>query len=101
MSAEAWGRSCTKRVATRDIPRAVLSLIVERDGTGCVWCRRQGLVTPTSEPIEVDHLVPLAKGGTNHWSNLALACRAHNRSKRDRAAPAHPPTWARGPRGLA
>lgn len=100
MSAEAWGRGDRRRIATRDFPAAVVALIVEREGgRACVWCKREGLVTPKDEPIELDHLVPLAKGGDNHHSNLAFSCRAHNRSKRDRPAPTHPPTWSRGLRG--
>ncbi|WP_345820465.1 DUF1376 domain-containing protein [Methylobacterium fujisawaense] len=34
-------------------------------------------------PFEVDHVVPLARGGPNIESNLACACVACNRSKRD------------------
>lgn len=32
-------------------------------------------------PFEVDHFVPLARGGTDHRSNLVCACRSCNRSK--------------------
>lgn len=100
MNAEAWGRGDSTRIATRDFPAAVVGLVLKRQGGRvCVWCVRQGLVTPKSEPLELDHLRPLSKGGDNHHTNLAFACRAHNRSKRDRRAPTHPPTWARGPRG--
>jgi hypothetical protein len=35
-------------------------------------------------PFEVDHIVPLAKGGTDDPRNLACACRTCNRSKKDR-----------------
>ncbi|MEW1551403.1 HNH endonuclease [Streptomyces tsukubensis] len=32
---------------------------------------------------EIDHVIPLAKGGLHEWSNLAPACRECNRSKSD------------------
>lgn len=41
----------------------------------CVYC---GGPAPT-----VDHIVPVSKGGTSEWSNLAAACKSCNSSKRD------------------
>lgn len=32
----------------------------------------------------IDHIVPVAKGGTNHWTNLTAACKSCNSSKHDR-----------------
>ena len=102
MNPETWGRGDSTRIATRDVPAAVVALVEEREGgRHCVWCKRQGFVTPEDEPIELDHLRPLSKGGDNHHSNLAYSCRAHNRAKRDRPQPNHRPTWARGVRGRA
>jgi 5-methylcytosine-specific restriction protein A len=37
----------------------------------CVHCQQQGRVT---EAEELDHVVPLHKGGTNHPSNMAGLC---------------------------
>src|SRR5260370_1024702 len=34
--------------------------------------------------LEIEHIVPLAKGGSNHESNLWLSCPLCNRSKADR-----------------
>lgn len=42
----------------------------------------------STEAIEVDHVFPLALGGTDHWWNLAPACRSCNRRKH-----AHCGTW--------
>lgn len=42
----------------------------------CAYC---------GEPAtEIDHLVPVAKGGTDHLDNLVSACRSCNRSKGSR-----------------
>lgn len=35
-------------------------------------------------PFEVDHVVPLARGGSDDHSNMAMACKPCNRSKGDR-----------------
>ena len=44
----------------------------------CVWCR--AMLTKRSATME--HIVPLADGGTHEMLNLALAC-AHCNSHRD------------------
>ncbi len=99
-----WGRGDSRRIAAAEFPAAVLALVVERQGGRfCEACRGQGLSTPPSEPLEVDHLQPLAEGGDNHWTNLGLKCRAHNRQKGSRSTVRpellRSPSWARGPGG--
>jgi 5-methylcytosine-specific restriction endonuclease McrA len=42
----------------------------------CHWCKK-----PTRRCYHVDHIVPLAKGGSNWPSNLAIACPACNQRK--------------------
>lgn len=49
----------------------------ERDGRVCSYCG------DLDGPFAVDHVVPLAKGGNNDLSNLTVACRGCNSSKRD------------------
>lgn len=44
----------------------------------CAYCGT------TEEEIEIDHIVPLSRGGTNDPENLAPACRPCNRSKWNR-----------------
>jgi 5-methylcytosine-specific restriction endonuclease McrA len=53
-----------------------MTLILERDGGECVWCRRAlevGLVGATTE-----HLVPRIKGGPSWIENELAACRRCN-----------------------
>lgn len=45
-------------------------------GNKCVYCG-----APSEE---VDHVVPVSKGGTNEFSNLVASCRTCNRVKSDR-----------------
>jgi hypothetical protein len=49
----------------------------ERDGDGCVYCRE-------ADGTVVDHIVPISKGGTDDFDNLALACHACNCGKAGR-----------------
>lgn len=48
--------------------------IYRRDHGRCVYCESQAYLT-------LDHLTPVAKGGTNKATNLVTACRACNLSK--------------------
>jgi hypothetical protein len=65
--------------AARQIPSPQLrAMAFERDGECCGYCGA------TEGPFEVDHIVPVAKGGENILSNVKVACRPCNRAKRDR-----------------
>jgi 5-methylcytosine-specific restriction endonuclease McrA len=93
-----WGKGNKTRITSADFPPGVLRLVEERLGhRSCVECRELGLVPPANEPIEVDHLQALARGGTNHHQNLTFRCRSHNRAKGDRSANEAPrrPRWER------
>lgn len=41
----------------------------------CDYCKLEGL------PMQIDHIIPLSKGGTNEISNLHGTCQYCNRSK--------------------
>lgn len=60
------------------IPVWVLFRIAERDQWTCHVC---SLGYQPNDPWEIDHDVPLAKGGTNHVNNLRLAHRSCNHDK--------------------
>lgn len=59
--------------------------VFERDGWQCYLCKRQTVkeLRGTYEPLapELEHIVPISRGGTHTWSNVACACRACNRAK--------------------
>ncbi|MCW6035593.1 HNH endonuclease [Spirulina subsalsa FACHB-351] len=57
------------------MPPEVRQFVLNRDG-GC--CRSCG----STQNLEVDHIIPLAKGGTNDLSNLQALCRPCNRRKK-------------------
>ena len=55
--------------------------VLERDGHHCLACGATGV------RLEVDHVVPLAAGGSNHHSNLRTLCIACHRSRTSRQSP--------------
>lgn len=75
-----------------------LKAIIERDGSDCRYCGKTGR-TKVFEgkrggnwlwiEHEIDHIIPLSKGGTNDIENLAVACRSCNRRKKDKMGWTH------------
>jgi hypothetical protein len=57
------------------IPAAVRIFVWNRDQGCCVLCRN-------NERLEYDHIIPLAKGGSNTERNIQLLCEGCNRKKR-------------------
>lgn len=62
---------------TRHISRDVRQRVWQRYGGRCAECG-------ATEYLEFDHIVPVAKGGSNSESNVQLLCRKCNLSKSDR-----------------
>jgi len=52
--------------------------ILRRDGHICTYCKDE------DGPFEVDHIVPVTRGGSNEPANLCVACKPCNSSKGDR-----------------
>ena len=52
----------------------VRSIVLERDGYACTYCG-------SDKQLEADHILPLSRGGSNAFVNLATACRPCNLSK--------------------
>jgi hypothetical protein len=57
-----------------DVWRIIRSIVLERDGNACTYCG-------TDKQLEGDHIVPLSRGGSNIFVNVATACRPCNLSK--------------------
>jgi len=51
--------------------------IFKRDGFKCQYCGR----TPPAVMLELDHIIPIAQGGTNDFPNLLTSCFDCNRGK--------------------
>lgn len=62
---------------SRTVSVEVRNRIVERDGEQCQVCKS------FDGPWEVDHKLPVSRGGTHADENLWLLCAIWNQAKRD------------------
>jgi hypothetical protein len=72
------------------IPAAVIRRVVAAAGDRCGYC-----LTPQCYilgPLEIDHIIPFALGGTDDESNLWLACSVCNRHKSQKIVAVDPAT---------
>lgn len=56
----------------------VKEYLLEKWGRKCAYCDK------ADSPLEVEHIIPLSRGGTDKINNLTLACHACNLAKGDR-----------------
>ena len=49
--------------------------LVMSDGRKCAYCGLEEI------PLEIDHIIPKSRGGTNRLKNLALSCKECNLAK--------------------
>ncbi len=64
-------------MARKPISKQTRVQVLARDGYKCKMCGR----TKDEVPLEVDHIIPVADGGTDELKNLATLCRDCNRGK--------------------
>lgn len=62
--------------------------IRESFGERCAYCRTAEFLTATT--FEIEHIVPLARGGRSIYENLCFACPSCNRYKGDRQTAVDP-----------
>jgi hypothetical protein len=62
----------------RHIPAEVKRAVWVRDGGCCRWPLASGGVCGSTTRLELDHIVPLARGGASTVSNLRVLCEFHN-----------------------
>lgn len=65
------------------IPEALRRFVIERDAFTCTYCDEEGEPNfdPDGRSWEIDHVVPITKGGKTIPANLTLSCFACNRAK--------------------
>ena len=64
----------------RNISKSLRFDVFQRDNHTCQYC---GHKSPDVE-LEIDHLVPVAEGGTDDFENLVISCRDCNSGKSDK-----------------
>jgi 5-methylcytosine-specific restriction endonuclease McrA len=62
----------------RQVPAAVVRAVHARDGGRCTYVGTNGHRCDARSFLELDHIIPVAKGGESTLENLRLRCRAHN-----------------------
>ncbi len=63
---------------TRNIPAAIRDKVYKRDGGRCTFVGENGKRCNSTWNLEIDHIVPFARGGNNSPGNLRLLCAKHN-----------------------
>lgn len=71
----------------RNVSLRIRHQILERDDFRCLDC---GASAITGAVLEVDHTIPISKGGSNDLSNLRTLCSDCNRGKSDRIVAYNP-----------
>jgi hypothetical protein len=64
--------------AAAGVSRATRRAVFERDGERCTFSDAEGHRCPATTWLELDHVDPRARGGTDDFENLRVRCRAHN-----------------------
>lgn len=70
------------RMQTKEL-HMIRELLIERDGQSCRGCAIV-LDIGGDEGLQVDHIIPLARGGKSELINFQLLCRECNNEKADR-----------------
>lgn len=65
------------------IPASVREYVFQRDGFRCRGCGKSS----TEVQLQIDHIIPIAQGGSNDISNLQTLCKTCNRRKKDQRDP--------------
>lgn len=66
----------------RNVNASLKLKVLKRDNFKCKSCNR----SPSSDSyikLQVDHIIPFSKGGTDHPDNLQILCTGCNYEKRD------------------
>jgi hypothetical protein len=70
--------------AGRGIPADVRRAVHQRDGEQCTFVSADGTRCPERGFLELDHVDPVALGGTSTAANVRVLCAAHNRYEAER-----------------
>lgn len=69
-----YGYVLTKATVRGEIPLALRREVFAHDNWMCVYCH-------SKRRLEIDHIIPISKGGTDDRHNLQTLCRTCNRKK--------------------
>lgn len=73
-------------IKRKNLSDALKIEVLKNGGSLCHICGFPFFTDPSAlvfDPPEIDHIIPVSKGGQNSIENLALAHRSCNRAKKD------------------
>jgi 5-methylcytosine-specific restriction protein A len=73
---EDWKKRCKRK---RRVSPRFRRIVIEQAGGQCEYCGRR----LTEKEVEIDHVIPVTRGGRSNLGNLAAACGDCNWSKFD------------------
>lgn len=65
---------------TDPVPDNLRFQVLKESGGRCALCG----ITKNESPLDVDHVIPRSRGGSNDYTNLQVLCAKCNRTKRDK-----------------
>ena len=68
----------------RRIPAHVRDAVFVRDRGECTFVGRTGHKCGSTDALQIDHIIPVARGGAASTDNLRLLCGYHNRREAER-----------------
>ena len=69
----------------RYVPAEIRREVWRRDGGTCTFVGEKGQRCGSRTRVELDHVIPVAKGGQTTVGNLRLLCSTHNQFEAERA----------------
>jgi 5-methylcytosine-specific restriction endonuclease McrA len=71
--------------SNRHIPAAIQEAVYTRDNGRCAFISPAGTKCNSTWNLQLDHIVPFARGGDHSLSNLRLLCARHNKLEAEKA----------------
>ena len=69
---------------TRHVPAATRDHVLHRDAGRCTFVAADGTRCESTHDVQIDHVLPYARGGSHDASNLRVLCAKHNRRRTER-----------------
>jgi hypothetical protein len=69
---------------SRHIPASARDAVFKRDKGRCTYVGSNGIRCGATHHLQIDHIIPYARGGTGSLTNLRLLCERHNKHEAER-----------------
>ena len=79
-----WPAKLGAKARNRHIPTAIQDQVYTRDNGRCAFISPNGTKCNSTWNLQIDHIVPFARGGDHSMENLRLLCAKHNRLEAER-----------------